>query len=138
MWLYSRVCVGPGQKPQRQRYSHDNAQFIHLADGRKRNPAQKEAYNKAWELLTTTDVDTLLTQHAVITQEDLKTRDVADIIVKGMLQQLTTLVISLSFRTDRPEQTCRTRLYILMEPCHEETFASGFLSRSDTNPPEQP
>ena len=66
-------------------------QFIHLADGRKRNPAQKEAYNKAWELLTTTDVDTLLTQHAVITQEDLKTRDVADIIVKGMLQQLTTL-----------------------------------------------
>lgn len=57
--------------------------FIASADGRKRNPAQKEAYNKGWELLTTTDVETLLTQHSLITAEELKAKDIADVIIKG-------------------------------------------------------
>ena len=69
------------------------------ADGRKRNPAQKETYSKAWEFLTTTDVDTILTQHPVIDDEALEAPDVADILVKGRwdgkLRRTDTIMLSL-------------------------------------------
>lgn len=77
--------------------------FIASADGRKRNPAQKETYSKAWEFLTTTDVDTILTQHPVIDDEALEAPDVADILVKGGGKRSESNLAALR-RSGRPDR----------------------------------
>ena len=57
-----------------------------VAEGRRRNPAQREAYNKAFELLTMTDAETLLTQHRTVDAESLKSDDVIEVSIKGTVQ----------------------------------------------------
>ena len=62
-----------------------------VAEGRRRNPAQREAYNKAFELLTMTDAETLLTQHRTVDAESLKSDDVIEVSIKGTVQSLIML-----------------------------------------------
>ena len=62
-----------------------------VAEGRRRNPAQREAYNKAFELLTMTDAETLLTQHRTVDAESLKSDDVIEVSIKGTFQSLIML-----------------------------------------------
>ena len=42
-----------------------------------------EAYKQGWEVLTNTDVETLMTQHKRITDEELKDPKIIDVITKG-------------------------------------------------------
>ena len=42
-----------------------------------------EAYNQGFDILTSTDITTILTQHKRITEEELKEASIIDVIVKG-------------------------------------------------------
>ncbi|XP_053380695.1 uncharacterized protein LOC123548699 [Mercenaria mercenaria] len=57
--------------------------FITSTEGTSRRECMANVYNTAWEVLTSTSVDTLITQHKQITDEEIKDPALLDVIIKG-------------------------------------------------------
>lgn len=57
--------------------------FISSTEGPQRRDCMARAYTAAWEVLNTTSVETLMTQHRRITEEELKDPALLDVIRKG-------------------------------------------------------
>ncbi|KAK3607126.1 hypothetical protein CHS0354_036065 [Potamilus streckersoni] len=92
--------------------------LIATGEGEKRKESQIEAYNKAWEVLTTSDAKTIITEHKKLSPEDSSNTDanICDVMVKGAGRHGESNIAGLRrYRFDPNDVSKTVKLLVIME-----------------------